>query len=108
MGRKRTNRAGMRAIVERWQRSGMSAAEFCRRQGIDPQRLSYWKRVLDARAQRRRARAVSFTPVQVVDLERVGTACLEVVLTSGERLTLRPGVSAELLREVLQALRERC
>ena len=108
MSTKRTSRKRMRAIVGRWQRSGLSGVEFCRRHGIHPQRLWYWKRVLGEATRRRKARAVSFAPVQVVDLERAGTASLEVVLTGGERLVLRPGISAELLREVLQALRERC
>ena len=108
MSRERTSREQMRTILARWQRSGLSAARFCRRQGIDPQRLSYWKRVLGQTGRRGRARSVSFAPVQVVDLERASAGCLEVVLPSGERLVLGAGVSPELLREVLQALRGRC
>jgi hypothetical protein len=98
----------MRAIVERWRRSGLRSAEFCRRRGVDPQRLSYWKRVLGVLEERPKARRVSFTPVQVVELERSSSAGLEVVLPGGERLVVREGVAPELLQEVLRALRERC
>lgn len=94
-------------MVERWQRSGLSAAGFCRREGIQARRLSYWKRVLGVKpgASVRRAR---LTPVQVVDLGLPAGACIEVVLGGGERLVVREGVSPALLRDVLSALREQC
>jgi len=105
MARERANRERMRTMVERWQRSGLSAAGFCRREGIQARRLSYWKRVLGVRPGRR-ASQTRLAPVQVVDLGLA--ASIEVVLGGGERLVVREGVSPELLREVLTALRERC
>jgi len=97
----------MRKTVERWQRSGLSAAGFCRREGLRAQRLSYWKRVLGMKPQRRESGA-RLAAVRVVDLGFGAGASLEVVLGGGERLVVREGVSPELLREVLGALRERC
>ena len=107
-------RERMRAVVERWRRSGESAAAFCRRSGIKAQTFAYWKRVLGARggmARKRRARrpVPGFVPVRLVgagaDLAPSG---VEVVLGSGERVVVGETVSRELLRDVLQALRERC
>jgi hypothetical protein len=109
MARERASRERMRATVERWQRSGMSAASFSRREGIQARRLSYWKRVLGAAAPRRRVVGrPRLTPVQVVDLGLAGAASIEVVLAGGERLVVREGVSPDLLRGVLDVLRERC
>jgi 2-polyprenyl-3-methyl-5-hydroxy-6-metoxy-1,4-benzoquinol methylase len=110
MARTRTSRASMQAWVERWGRSGLSAAGFCRRHRIPEQRLSYWRRaVLRARHAVRKpdAKRPGFAPVRVVDLG-AGGGSLEVVLASGDRLVLREGVSVDLLRDALVVLRERC
>lgn len=108
---RRVRRERMRVLIERWRRSGETAAAFCRRQGIDPQRLSYWKRVLGMAAGRKltrqRRRAAGFVPVRLVD---VGSAAgnMEILLAGGDRLVVHEGVSRELLRDALTVLRERC
>lgn len=110
MSRTRTSRAGMQSWVERWERSGLSAAGFCRRHGIPEQRLSYWRRAVlrtSHAAKDRGAKRPGFAPVRVVDLG-AGSGSLEVVLASGDRLVLREGVSVDLLRDALLVLRERC
>ena len=38
----RRNSAQGHALVERWQRSGLTVSEFCRRQGGRPHVLRYW------------------------------------------------------------------
>jgi hypothetical protein len=108
-------RERMRALLERWRRSGETAAAFCRRQGINPQKLSYWKRALGLAgpvARRRPAgrRAGRFVPLQLVGANgSMGGGTVEIVLASGERVVLREGASRELLREALEVLREpRC
>jgi hypothetical protein len=104
-------REEMGRVLARWRRSGVSAAEFCRREGLAPQALSYWKHALGARVVRRRreVRPVGFVPVRLVD-SGAGAASgeLEVTLASGDRLVVRAGVSRELLRDALEVLRERC
>jgi hypothetical protein len=106
-------RERMRKVLKRWRRSGLSAAEFCRREGMAPQALSYWKRALGrAKAvvrRRRGARPVGFVPVRLVD-SNAGVATvggLEISLASGDRLVVCEGVSRELLRDALMVLRER-
>jgi len=108
MTRTRTSRAVMQAWVERWEGSGLSAARFCRRHGIAEQRLSYWRRAVRRRSQgsKERSGGPGLVPVRVVDLG--GSGSLEVLLSSGDRLVLREGVSMELLRDTLVVLRERC
>ena len=109
-----TRREEMGRVLARWRRSGLSAAAYCRRHGIRPQSLSYWKRALGLSqpiARRRSAaRAVGFVPVRLVgSADGVATAGrLEITLASGDRLVVSEGVSRELLREALLALRERC
>jgi hypothetical protein len=104
-------RERMVALVEGWRRSGQSAAVFCRRRGIKPQRLSYWKRVLGiarpvVRRRSSRRRADRFVPVRLVGAGSTGA--LEIHLTSGDRVVIHEGSSRELLREALAVLRERC
>ena len=106
-------RERMRGLLEGWQRSGESAAAFCRRHGIKPQKLSYWKRVLgQAKPLARRrgpAQGLGFVPVRLVGRgEGARLGGLEIVLAGGERVLVGEGASPELLREVLVVLRERC
>jgi hypothetical protein len=105
------NRDGMQALLERWQRSGESAAAFSRRHGIHPQKLSYWKRVLgfgQAKGVATSARA-RFVPVRVVgDSGTATTGTLEIRVGADYRVVVREGVSGALLREVLAALRDEC
>ena len=108
-----SRRERMREALRRWRRSGLSAAAFCRREGMAAQTLSYWKRALGPAqtvVRRRRAtRPVGFVPVRLVDYaEGVAAGGLEIALASGDRLVVREGVSRELLRDALLVLRERC
>lgn len=109
MARIRT-RERMAILLRRWQRSGQTAAAFCRRHGIKPQRLSYWKRVLGLAGPvvprgSRRARS-RFVPVRLV--EAGGAAPVEILLASGDRLVVHDGSSLELLRRAVAILREQC
>ena len=55
------------------------------------------------------AASADFAPIRLVDLgATTAGGSLEVVLASGDRLVLREGVSVQLVRETLAALRERC
>ena len=112
MARTRTSRAGMQSWLDRWERSGLSAARFCRRHGIPGHRLSYWMRALGrdpgGNAKDGSALRGDFAPIRLVDLDASAGGSLEVVLASGDRLVLREGVSRDLVRETLAALRERC
>ena len=98
-------RRQMTALVRRWGASGEPQAEFARRHGVSAAKLRYWV----ARVPPAAADTVTFTPVQVRDVGRpeVG-GTIEVALTTGERLVIAAGASADLVRAVVAALRATC
>jgi len=111
MRKREATRERMVRVVQEFERSGQTGAAFCRRHGLRPQRLSYWRRVLGRweAGSRRSRRPVAFTPVRVVASEGLALAGgVEVTLPGGERLVVRPGTPVELVRSVLGVLRERC
>jgi hypothetical protein len=110
---RRERRERMEALLEQWRRSGESSAAFCRRQGIKPQKLSYWKRVLGkTTAVRRRGRgraARGLVPIHVLSgVGTVGGTALEIHLSGGEHIVFPQGGSLAVLRGVVELLRERC
>jgi transposase-like protein len=108
MANRAKTRERMRRLLERWQRSGESAAAFSRRHGINPQKLAYWKRVLGKGLGRETTPAQPrFVPVRVVDEgSRGGT--VEIVIGASCRLLVQEGVSRELLRDIVAVVREGC
>ncbi len=99
-------RRRMAAVVRAWQQSTDTQVAFAARHGVSRSKLLYWLRRSPPREARREA--VSFAPVRVVGGATDEAAAIEVVLTGGERLVVRPGASAELVRVVLSALRAAC
>lgn len=107
MGKRESKRERMAGVVGRWGRSGLSGAEFCRRNGIRPQALSYWKRVLEPSAARveQRVPRPAFVPLQIVDEAVAEVPVLEIVLVGGDRIRVPVGTAAEQIRAVVSALR---
>lgn len=107
MGKRESKRERMAGVLDRWGRSGLSAAEFCRRHGITRQALSYWKRVLGPVARRveHRVPRPAFVPLQIVDEPVAEVSVLEIVLSSGDRVRVPAGTSVEQIRAVVSALR---
>jgi hypothetical protein len=90
-------RAQMTGLLKPRRASGESAAPFCRRQGIRPQKLSCWKGVLGAsgpvRRRARRRSVASLVPVRLVG-SGFGTneQCLEIHSAGGERVVFPEAV----------------
>jgi transposase-like protein len=107
MARHAARRERMRKVVEGWRKSGQSMRAYANRRGIDPQKLSYWRRALSVPGGvRPKAAAVPglLVPVQVVGGAEPG---VEIVL--GEiRVMVREGASPALVGEVIAALRRAC
>lgn len=106
-------RERMAALLRQWRVSGESGAAFCRRHGIKPQKLSYWKRVLGrttAVTRRGRGRAErGLVPVHLLTgIGTVGGTALEIHLSGGEHIVFPQGASLAVLRGVVELLRERC
>jgi hypothetical protein len=82
-------------LIAEQEASGQTIRAFCKERGVADQALYSW---------RKRLRKVE--PVQFVLLKTVsGTAPLELLLASGERLRIANGVDAATLRLVLDVLR---
>lgn len=72
---------------------------MCEQHGISEQSFYQWRKRLAAQL------PMKFALVEA-GRSGAGTACLELMLTSGERLRIAPGVDGATLRTVLGILRE--
>ena len=81
-----------RRILQRFHKSGLTGAEFCRRHGLSDQAFYYWKRRLQQMGLHGREEApatvggIEFVPVHVRH-----HAPVVVEFPSGVRLTIPPG-----------------
>ena len=107
MIRKRTP-TRMARLVAQWRASGESGASFARRHQIPAWTFWYWCRKLSAepRTEPDDPPPATFVPVRMTVEPDVHV--LEIVLSGGERLQIRTGASAELVRAVVTALRSPC
>jgi len=83
------------------QRSGTSVKQFCRAQGLTEYSFYAWRKRLQERGPVRFALVERGARRQ----ERTAEAALELVLATGERLRIAPGVDTATLRAVLDVLR---
>jgi transposase-like protein len=83
LGRVRWGRLEGLALVRQWERSGLSASEFCRAHGVTAHRLQYWKR----RSQEPQAQAREATPEFFAVLAGAGDVLKDAGKTE-ERLEL--------------------
>ena len=98
--------ARMARLVAQWRKSGEAGASFARRHQIPAWTFWYWQRKLSGTSAVAPAPAPTFVPMQVT-AER-GESVIEIVLSGGERLEVRAGASADLVRAAVSALRSAC
>jgi hypothetical protein len=97
-------RRKMTTLVRRWEQSTETRETFARRHGLTLASFEYWKRRV--RREAGAAPLTTFAPVRVVpDHGAPATPSLEVMLAGGEQLTIREGISVDLLRTVITTLR---
>lgn len=89
-----------RQLVTEQQRSGISVRAFCQEQRTSEHSFYQWRKRLAQQL------PVKFALVETGPGARIHVEPVEVVLTSGERLRITPGVDAATLRVVLSVLRE--
>lgn len=96
-----------RELVSRWEQSGESMAEFCRREDITYWKFLSWRKRLEEMD----ASAGGFAELVVGDEERgckdagEGRALAEIVLPGGACVRVFAGADAALLHDVLEAVR---
>jgi len=100
-----------RRLVRRWRSSGLTQADFCRRQRLSIPAFRWWKQELDRRDARRHgssAGTAHFLPVKVVspsDSVSSGNGGLvELELNGGRILRVRPGFDPDLLVKIISAV----
>ena len=89
-----------RQLIAKQRRSGVSVRALCREHGASEHSFYQWRKRLAARL------PVKFALVETNRAARVQAEAMELILTSGERLRIAPGVDAATLRLVLSILRE--
>ncbi|WP_437618550.1 IS66 family insertion sequence element accessory protein TnpA [Sorangium sp. So ce1151] len=92
--------------VERWERSGLSAEKFARREGYSPKQLYWWRWKLRAEGISPPSTALTqapcFLPVHVVaDASPVVAEPIEIALPNGRVVRVRPGFDPATLERVL-------
>jgi transposase-like protein len=105
-------------VIKKQRASGLSAAEFCRRNDVSGALFYRWRRKLaelDAKADSRRADTVPPRPgdrdaqAQFVPIELPPpspSAAFEIVRPDGCRVLIRAGFEAADLRELLRVLED--
>ena len=88
--------------LKRWRESGLSAAEFSRREKISAPRLYTWRQRFAEAATSPEAHPATFVPAQIIPSPGLGA--VELALKSGQILRLPVDISAARLAEIVQAL----
>lgn len=101
--RARRSRSEWLSEIERWQRSGLSAAAYARRHELSASTLYWWSTHL---RQAEEAPSVSFLPVRVQPGASAETTpfSLEVTLRNGRTVRAHGDVDAARFARVLDAL----
>jgi len=106
--------AERREVLRRVDESGMSAAEFCRREGIPYWKLMQWRRRIrefDAEESGDETEVPAFAELVVRDgpenTEDERAAPVEIALPGGAVVRVYSGADGRLLRDILEAAK-RC
>lgn len=89
-----------RKLIAQQEQSGLSVRAFCHQHRTSEHSFYQWRKRLGERL------PMKFALVETNRSAPAGVAAVEVILASGERLRIAPGVDAATLRLVLNVLRE--
>jgi transposase len=109
-GAKKIRAAEWAKRVERWQRSGLSAAEFGVREGLSGEQLSWWKWHLARKAAAAKGSLglakMRFVPARIVEQSAPARSDsrVEVVLTNGRVMRIVGAVDVKVLTELIQVI----
>lgn len=107
--RERWTEARARAVLEAWDRSGLTLSAFARQRGVGPQRLAWWRKRLSERSRVTNSPPVSLVPVTVRPAPAIALG-VPVAITSrgGARIEVRDvgAVTAAWVAALIVALDE--
>jgi hypothetical protein len=89
-----------RQLIAKQQQSGTSVRAFCQQHRTSEYSFYHWRKRLAGQL------PVKFALVETHRAAPMAVAAVEVMLTTGERVRIAPGVEAATLRLVLSVLRE--
>lgn len=89
-----------RQVLRRWQASGLSQAEFCRRQDIPVWKMAWWRRRLKGQAQES---ASLFVPIGITSASAAAVE-LELTVAGGRVLRFPAEVEPTKLAAIVAAL----
>jgi hypothetical protein len=89
-----------RQLIAKQQQSGMSVRAFCQQHRTSEYSFYHWRKRLQEQL------PMKFALVETHRAASTAVAAVEVMLTTGERVRIVPGVDAATLRLVLSVLRE--
>jgi transposase len=105
--------------VQRWQQSGESVRAFCRREGLHESAFFAWRRELARRQEERQttkhpakaatpAKSIRFLPLEVAAKSTADdSGGVEILLSEGRVVRVRPGFDRQTLAVVLAVLETR-
>jgi hypothetical protein len=86
--------------IRDWYKSGLSQAEYCRRNGIRIKSFAYWKKKETAHK-----KEVRLIPVSIPqNIHVTNETCVKVILKNGYVIEVRDGFTPSTLREVVNVL----
>jgi hypothetical protein len=89
-----------RQFIAKQQQSGTSVRAFCQQHRTSEYSFYHWRKRI------REELPMKFAMVETHRAAPVAVAAVEVILPTGERLRIAPGIDAATLRLVLSVLRE--
>jgi transposase-like protein len=97
-----------RRHFERQQASGLSIRAYCFRHDLTESAFYAWRRAIRQRDRDSSHTAPAFLPVTVVDRPTQSTgSAIDIFVTDGRRVRVRPGCDRELLATVLAVVEGR-
>ncbi len=97
----RQKRKFWRAHVNAWKKSGLSQAEYSRRQGLNVHRLGYWINNKSSQT----TQSLTLVEVPTQNMETGNAVALKLVVNNHYQIEIGNQFSSETLEKVLQVLR---
>lgn len=87
-------------VIEEWKQSGLSQKEFCKRHGLKPHILCYWRKRYEERDQSQVAQSKGFVSIEM-DHKIDHSVLAEVIYSDGTRLIFKERVRLGFLQGLL-------